>query len=225
MSEHAEADVRLCQVFKERGANIATIYDVGSASGAWTLQIAPVFPDARFELFEPLWNMEPNYKRSRETLKQSLQNSRISPYALGETNGETEIHLFSGAVGSTTLPIGTTQGRTSVRVPVRSIDSLVSSSEYPVPDLLKLDIQGGELAALKGAENTLPHVQIILTKAWLQRAYGPATPLFAEIMQLLQPFQFHPYEISTSYRNEAGEAIVLDVAFINKNKALSGVLL
>lgn len=36
-----------------------------------------------------------------------------------------------------------------------SIDALVGTHKYPIPDFIKIDIEGGEIAALNGAELTI----------------------------------------------------------------------
>lgn len=47
-----------------------------------------------------------------------------------------------------------TGNRTSLMVPTVTLDGLVASG-VPVPDLVKIDIEGGELAALRGAMQLL----------------------------------------------------------------------
>lgn len=53
----------------------------------------------------------------------------------------------------------------TVEVPARTIDSLVAETALPGPYLLKLDIQGGELAALRGAAKTLADTDTIVVEA------------------------------------------------------------
>ena len=55
-------------------------------------------------------------------------------------------------------------GRT-VDVPARTIDALVAETALPGPYLLKLDIQGSELAALRGAAKTLADTDTIVVEA------------------------------------------------------------
>ena len=60
--------------------------------------------------------------------------------------------------------VGGLAGR-AVTVPARSIDSLAAELALPGPFLLKLDIQGGELAALRGAAATLAATDVIVIEA------------------------------------------------------------
>jgi FkbM family methyltransferase len=53
------------------------------------------------------------------------------------------------------------------------------------PDMLNLDIQGAELAALKGAEQTLTHVRWIYTEISIEHLYE-AQPLEHELTEWLQ---------------------------------------
>ena len=216
---YGDSDVEIGQALKKRGYSFPTIFDIGGSNGAWTVVMSKVFPESRFELFEPLWEINKSYKDNLPTLMSSQPNSQMNAVAIGEKDGAIDIHIFPQAVGSTTLPLGYQVADTkTVSVPMRSIDSLVRSG-FPAPDFIKMDIQGGELAALRGAVKVLPNVQFILLETWLQRGYGATTPLLHEIMAFLEPFGFLPYEFSDVYRGAAGESVSIDVWFINKNKS------
>jgi FkbM family methyltransferase len=225
MLVYGDSDVAVGEALKKRGYSFPTIYDIGGSNGAWTVIMSKVFPESRFELFEPLWNIDPDYKKNQALLKSTHPNSRMSPFAIGEQDGSIDIHKFPNSVGSTTLPLGEIKDVQPVSVPVRSIDSLVASGDYPLPDFIKMDIQGGELAALRGAANTLANVQFILLETWLQRGYGKTTPLLHELMEFLVPHGFLPYEFTDVYRGERGESIAIDVFFINREKSKEKLLL
>jgi Methyltransferase FkbM domain len=124
--------------------------------------------------------------------------------------------MFEDPSASTTLPIGFSEGTVAHVVPMRSIDSIVGSGMCRQPDLIKIDIQGGELAALKGATKTLKKVKFLMLETWLQRGYGANTPLLTELIAFLGPLGFTPYEFADDYRNDRGEAVSVDVWFINK---------
>lgn len=52
----------------------------------------------------------------------------------------------------------------TVEVPARTIDALVAETALPGPYLLKLDVQGSELAALRGAAKTLADTDAIVVE-------------------------------------------------------------
>jgi FkbM family methyltransferase len=80
---------------------------------------------------------------------------RVIPIALGRTTGRVGIHFFSG------LPAGhasvSTLGRNDFDVyecEIRSLDSLLRGAAQS-PALIKLDVEGSELAILEGSDDTL----------------------------------------------------------------------
>jgi FkbM family methyltransferase len=213
-----ESDAAVGKAILERGYSFPTIYDVGGSNGAWTSIMYKVFPQSRFELFEPLAEIYPTYATIVPWLK-TIANANMNAVAIGESDGKIDIHMSDDLSGSTTLPIGTSLSVKTTSVPMRSIDSIVKSGDCPPPDFIKIDIQGGELAALKGAANTLPNVQFLLLETWVQRAYGQSTPLLYEMIPFPADQNFVPYEFTDVYRGSNGESIAIDVWFINKNKS------
>ncbi len=216
--QYGESDASIGKAILERGYRLPTIYDVGGSNGAWTRVMCKVFPKSRFELFEPLAEINPAYKEKLKSLKAVHANANMNAFAIGDCDGEIDIHMSADPSGSTTLPIGQIANFKSVSVPIRSIDSVVKSGKSPPPDFIKIDIQGGEMAALKGAANTLPGVQFLLLETWVQRGYGKTTPLLHELIPFLAAQNFLPYEFSDVYRGSNGESVAIDVVFINKRK-------
>jgi FkbM family methyltransferase len=162
---------------------------------------------------------EAKYKEILVYLKGIHAESYMNPIAIGDRDGSIKLNIYDDPSASTTLPVGLFSGTKSVTVPMRSIDSIVASKMCPPPDMIKIDIQGGELAALKGAERTLKNVQFLMLETWIQRGYGKDTPLLGELMAFLSPLGFQPYEFADVFRSENGETVAIDVWFINKAKA------
>lgn len=69
------------------------------------------------------------------------------------------IECASGAKNNQIISF-TTEAKTEVTVPIRTVDSLVKEHNIAKLDLLHMDIQGAELDALKGAENTIKEKKI-----------------------------------------------------------------
>ena len=216
---YGDLDTAVGHAIKTRGYTFPVIFDVGGSNGSWVNIMSKVFTDSRFELFEPLAEIQPSYKEILVYLKGIHSESYMHPIAIGEKDGTIKISVYDDPSASTTLPTGMFSGAKTVEVPMRSIDSIVASKMCAAPDLIKIDIQGGELAALKGARATLPDVKFLMLETWIQRGYGKDTPLLHELMQFLSPLGFVPYEFADVFRDASGEAVAIDVWFINKAKA------
>lgn len=96
------------------------------------------------------------------------------------------------------------------------LDDVAEAAEA---DFLKLDIQGGELAAIRGASELLRHVQVIHTEVEFVALYEDQ-PLFAEIDQALRGngFQFH------KFLGFAGRAFKPTIVPDNPNAVVSQML-
>ena len=74
---------------KKRGFVFDTIFDVGASIGRWSQEAQKVFPDARFELFEPLaGRFVPVDEKS---VIGQIPNATLHPVALSDSNGSGEI--------------------------------------------------------------------------------------------------------------------------------------
>ncbi|MGE3914420.1 MAG: FkbM family methyltransferase [Hyphomicrobiaceae bacterium] len=216
---YGEKDQAIGRGIYDRGYRFPIVYDVGGSNGSWVNIMSKVLPGSRFELFEPLAEIHPKYKEILVYLKHVYRESYMHPVAIGEKDGKIRINVYDDPSASTTLSIAAPAGTQSVEVPMRSIDSIVASGMCAPPDLIKIDIQGGELAALKGAANTLKNVKFLMLETWLQRGYGKETPLLHELMEFLVPHGFMPYEFGDDFRSASGEQVSVDVWFINKAHA------
>lgn len=130
-------------------------FDVGGfrgfVSGVMALQGA-----SRVICFEPLpGNAEAI--RSLAALNPALP-IHLRCEAVGASDGEASFDVMEdasmGKLESSAFEAGH-RGQTRITVPVRSLDSLLSSGEVPRPGLIKLDVEGAELLALEGARNLL----------------------------------------------------------------------
>jgi hypothetical protein len=69
-----------------------------------------------------------------------------------------------------------------LEVPVVTLDSLVFEQGYPAPRSLKLDIEGGEAAALAGASRLLAECRpVVLLATHGQRAHAACCALLREL--------------------------------------------
>jgi FkbM family methyltransferase len=215
-------DRRILELLKSTGFAPSHVCDAGASNGVWSLLSTAVFPDASYDLFEPLAESNRAYHASytgNPKLVRLLERPdfRLHPMALGNTNGEVILHEYPNAAGSTTLPVGefhanVPEGRS---VPVMTLDHAIEHAIIPLPDLLKMDVQGFELAILEGAARHLDQISVILMECWLIRSYAFLTPLLSEIIAFLSPFGFELFDFGTQFRNPEGRLVSVDPCFVN----------
>ena len=104
-----------------------------------------------------------------------------------------------------------------VKVELTTIDEYLKINNIERINILKLDIQGSELNALKGAEVALSNkkIDIIFTESYFVQQYENQ-PLFADIVQYLSNFG---YSIQDIYNPIYGMSKLAwcDVMFVREN--------
>lgn len=141
---------------KHLGLNPKVIFDCGAFVGEWTTRVSEIFPDAIFLLVEP--NKE-IIARTKMNIEKISSKCILLNVAVGEKSESGYLNVWENtehenrdtALGASSLH-SHVQGQATKQIPVeiQTLDTI--SSKYKlVPDLVKLDLQGGELATLKGA--------------------------------------------------------------------------
>jgi FkbM family methyltransferase len=212
--ESYAGDVAALARLRDRGWRPRCVYDVGASNGAWTHTAAEVFPLASYHLFEPL--ADECYRPYLDWLSQRRDLSiAVHPIALDNRDGDAVLGVSTDPVGSSLLVESPIDGFPSVeRVSARTLDGYRRQHSLPAPDLLKLDTQGTELRILEGAEATLRRVQVVLVEAWLERGYGPGTPLMHELLAWLSERGLRAVEFTGEWCNSDGVPVTKDVLLV-----------
>lgn len=129
----------------------SVFYDVGANIGYYCLIASSIVGrSGKVLAFEP---GDLNVGLLRRNISQpGAENIALHPIALGRTDG-TMTFDNRGAMSARLVGEGETAVN-PVSVPVRSIDSLVAEG-HPAPDVIKIDVEGGEGDVLEGAAETL----------------------------------------------------------------------
>jgi FkbM family methyltransferase len=125
------------------------LFDVGANIGLVALHAAKI---CRTVAFEP----DPSFRR-RLQVNTALNPERIftlEPIAISDSDGDVVLYT-DGEEGNSPSLVHQRGERGSVSVPARSLDSLLAEGRLPRPTVIKFDIEGAEILALRGAERLL----------------------------------------------------------------------
>lgn len=134
-------------------------YDIGANVGYMCMCVAAHFKDAvEVIAFEPQPDLVTALHGSM--VLNGFQNVRVVDHMLGSESGEAELYMSSHSTHASALPREASAHTIACRK--SALDDLVSSGELPPPNVIKIDIEGGELDCFRGAQRTLekyrPHV-------------------------------------------------------------------
>lgn len=128
------------------------MFDVGANAGAISNEIGLACPNIEIKAFEPQPRMAELVAVSAAL--NGLECIDVFQVAIGDHTGTINLHLPAHSLHASTLSLGES-GEQSVQVPLHSLDDLVRDEGFPLPDLIKIDVEGGELAVLNGAKRTI----------------------------------------------------------------------
>jgi FkbM family methyltransferase len=204
------------------GKNVSVIFDIGANRGDVVAKYLEMFPKAIIYAFEP-------FPDSFEILEQRFKENdsvRCFKLAIAEEEG-TKSFYVNRNVDTNSLLKPKQSGLSSdkqvenlsvVTVASTTLDKFCSENNINHINILKMDIQGGELAALKGASGLLHHKQVdnIYSEVYFMEQYE-SQPLFHDISKYLYGFDFSLQDIYSPIYGK-GNLAWGDVIFIlNKN--------
>jgi len=214
--EYFKEEIEVLTRMKSNGFNPKVIYDVGGAVGFWSSTIHPIFPDSSYHIFEPLLGHNQEFT---EKMKNFSSGKNVSTYdiALGDENREIDFFIKESPYSSTAI-IMTNENDYSEKIQVQSrrLDDLITNSQLPMPEFIKIDVQGYEMKILEGLGENIKNVELLLLETWLKRGYGRKTPLINELQHFLTERGFFMYDLGGCYRDKENALISQDFFFINK---------
>ncbi len=199
--------------------NPNSVIDVGAAWGGFTRIAAQIFPGKDYLMIEPL----EEYADSLQALvdERCGRMSWVRAVAADET-GTATFNVHDDLVGSSLLRETegvATDGRPQTVSMIR-LDDEIRSRELREPYLLKVDVQGSELAVLDGAGHVLADTELLILEVSFFDFFDGGCSV-VEVISYMADRGFVPYDVTTPlYRPLDGALAQIDVCFTPK----SGVL-
>jgi FkbM family methyltransferase len=148
-------------MFAARGSYPHVIFDVGANVGDTAERYRELFPEAEIYCFEPY----PQVFAQLSARYGQSPNLHLFKLALSEQTGTASFYTFSNPVANSLLPKAPDitevvdaqhiQDKGVIPVETITLDEFCQRQKIDHIDILKFDIQGAELKALRGAESSL----------------------------------------------------------------------
>ena len=164
------------------------IFDVGANLGIYSLTSAAISPEARLFAFEPTPAIAAHLRRTLED--NHLNRINVVEKAVARTSGTAVLNLLGAKIeGNEGMNFVTQKAvaADSITIETVSLDDFCQLQGIDQIDLLKIDIQGNEAEALRGAERMLSEgrIRCIFTELNWETDPEKLDPAL-EVVELLQ---------------------------------------
>jgi FkbM family methyltransferase len=195
------------------------ICDIGANAGDWTHVLHQLNPHlTHVVLFEP----QTKYQKTLQSLSMPGVTKKIYQCALGDR--EDILNIKGGSASASLLDATDTQSlyfpdsvkNETERVEIKVLDRIYERDNLPIPDLIKLDVQGFELNVLKGAISILSQCKYLVIELSFQEFYQEQPSLW-EILKFLQELDYTIVGKGFEWRSLKNPAQILqmDAIFMN----------
>jgi len=201
------------------------VCDIGANKGQWSYVLSQVVDLKHVVLFEPQHDLHLLLK----DLDLGDAERCIFQCALGENQGE--MKLYGGSPSASLLTASKTQhdyfpgslSKKNELVSINKLDDIYQQNNLPIPDIIKLDVQGYELQVLKGGTDTLKKTKYLVAELSFKEFYVGQPPLW-ELIKFLNEHGFvlvdQGYILKS--RKLPHEILQTDGIFMNKNLVKRG---
>lgn len=208
------------ELLRLRGFRPRVVIDAGANVGDWTRMALDVFPEATVHLVEP----QPACQPALERLARTSSSLTVHPVALTEPGRQRLAFTGGASYGGTGVHVAmSNEPDVEFECRAMTLDELfgsrVSRADRP---LLKLDLEGHELSALRGARTLLEAIEVVVLEVYLYDINrSGAIPVFRDVFSFLADHGFELYDVaSMGWRRRDMRMHMMDPVFARTDSPL-----
>lgn len=180
--------------------SIKTIYDIGACIGTWSLLAKAIFPHSKVYAFEAL---EKHVKELEHKVSHVKESITVFHQALGKEEKIQTMYLQKNTDASSFLPISekglkewSFLGETErIELHVKTLSSIIQNNNLPLPDLIKIDVQGLELDILEGGLSFIQNAKWILMEVSFEELYE-GQPVYNDVFNYMEKIGYTFYSLN-----------------------------
>lgn len=211
-----------------QGLKLATLLDVGANTGQFSLLVRTLHPEVQIYAFEPLSRPAGTFAGLfRDDAHTVLRRCAIGSESVGCATMFVSKHDDSSSL----LPVSQEQIRFAAgsrtvgteQVEVKRLEEIVDAAALGRPVLLKLDVQGYELAALQGCGALLDVVDFVYVEVSFITLYS-GQALVDEVVRFLFAREFSLTAVNNPVFNNTGQCLQSDFLFTRRSGTAGSAL-
>lgn len=200
---------------QEAGFKPEHVLDIGAYQGDFAALTMAVWPDAAISCFEP----QPGRAEAINARFGSGSRVRAYPLVLGPKSGDT-VELSLRETASSVLAEREQAAEATVQLVTRSLDDWQVETNAAPAQLLKLDVQGYELAILQGGQRVLSAAEVLILEVNLLDIHV-GVPLLDEVIGWLRSRDFVAFDVAGLTRRPLDRALwQVDLVFVRPDSKL-----
>jgi FkbM family methyltransferase len=202
------------------------VIDGGAHLGDMVERFGALLPRAEFHCFEP----DPTLGKALERKFAGNTLVHVVQSALGDVTGKAKFNINVSRPTNSLLPSAESLQPDlkklcalveQVEVGVTTIDEYCQSNSIKHVDVIKLDLQGYDYLALKGAVVALGKAKVVLVEVLFKEIYKGCHD-FPDILNLMIGLGFKLHTLCGLHYGEADELLWADAIFVKSTHASSG---
>ena len=204
---------------KKLGFAPQVIVDGGAFIGDWSQEVARIFPETQIVIVEPNPFLQEDIEKRTSNI-----NPRpiILNVALGDSQNKATLNIWrdeKSDSGASLLGHVSGKANQAIEVDIDTLDNISMRTGF-IPDFVKLDLQGAELSALKGATQVLKHAELMMIEFGCLEAYEERTTP-RELLEIMYANDYCLYDIvDCHYRPYYGALTGGDFIFVKNSSVL-----
>lgn len=211
------------QVMLLQDIKVSTIFDIGAHEGQTYYQYRNLFPEAKIYSFEPFPGTFKGLKiaQSNDPLAQAFKVAISNQcghqvFYSNESSGTNSL-LESSKNIEQYYPSKLFNTLDKIEVETTTIDQVTQNNNISEIHILKMDVQGAELLALKGAIENLRKrsIYLIYTEVSFVKMYENQV-IFHELWSWLEQLDYTLYSLYNLYHGLQGQLVSGDAIFIRR---------